>query len=362
MKKIKKIIIVIPIIAILICSMCISVSALSVTDYGFSITSCKFGWGSTPAQCLSNSKYAVEPIHYSNEQLEFKNITGNASASSYYRPLVLTLKAGTTNTSYTVNVQYVSYYGQNGVSVAFNFDGSPFAYVDGSQPSNFQTYSRYDASGNYLFYGGQFSFTINKGTTKTLYLCSGYNESIANLHGFSVWFDIVPNSETSQILQDNQQNTQDIIDNQNSNTDKEIQADKENTQAIIDNQNQLAEQEKQEIDGASNDSVDSATEAMPDYNLLESIGVFVDSLGSTDTECIIDIPEIYLPKISIIPRTTLYEGGSFNFETVIEMIPQKILLLVRYVLTAALILFSFKEFYNLIFNSVDGMSKIGDDV
>ncbi|MBQ8740617.1 MAG: hypothetical protein IJY79_03600, partial [Clostridia bacterium] len=218
------------------------------------------------------------------------------------------------------------------------FSGSAFAYVNGSTPSNFKTYSRYDQSGSFMSYGGQFTYTVNSNTTTTMYLCSGYNSTVAVLQGFSVWFDIQPNSET-----------QDIIDNQNSNTQAEIDADKENTQAIIDNQNELAEQEKQEITDSGNQATD-AGDSIPNESdgFIDALGTFVDTMSTTSTECSLTFPAIKIPEFAGIPATTLSEESVVDISAAVGLIPENIMKLIQAITTIGLIVFCFKELYDTI--------------
>lgn len=146
-------------------------------------------------------------------------------------------------------------------------------------------------------------------------------------------------------------NASDIQQNQNDNTDKQIQADKD-----------LYEQEKNEVSTSGNSAIDDSMNVIPDYDLIGSIKTFVNSFTSTSTDCSFECPEIYIPAFSVVPKTVLYEGGTINISSLFDMIPQKILLTVRYLLTAGLIFYCFKEVYDLVFNAVGGMNAIGGAV
>lgn len=329
MKKDKKILIVISIIAILICTICLPVSAFATGGATITMTEAWFtNWGSNSA--LTYGEITERDDGY----FWHTNLDSNLSTGTVYGDVQI-FSFSATNNYGTLVVKYRNSFGTE-YNTAYN------------RLYDYDTGSNLGAT-----------VTISDGIITLTY--TGYVPSSIRLATYFISTNGSSSSLTSFSFTPIDKATQDIIDNQNSNTQAEIEADKENTQAIIDNQNQLAEQEKQDVTDSGNDSVDSATEAIPNYDFFEAIGVFVDSLGSTDTECVIDIPRIYIPKVAMIPETTLYNGGAFDFATVIDMIPDKILLLVQYILTVSLILYGCKEFYDLIFKSVDGVSKIGDD-
>lgn len=163
---------------------------------------------------------------------------------------------------------------------------------------------------------------------------------------FALGVDGVKMSATVQ-----SQDAKDIINNQNENADKITQNQDQNTQDIIDNQNNLYDKEKEETNNSANDSVDGLTSAIPveTDGLLNAFGNLKNSMLHTSTECKIDFPAIKTPAIlGVIPEYTLYEGGQVDFEQSVELLPEALLLLVRALLTIALILCCFKELYDTI--------------
>lgn len=332
MKKLKKILIVIPIIAILICSICLPVSADSSYEaLPITVTKVWTNYVDDNTYTQWDTNYYNIKIPYYSGKNAFASLwtVNNDDTTNYYNYKFKFRFMNMEPTDFTLSFNGVTYEVQKMVVDEWE----TYYYVDIHDIKLKNPDSRLD-----------FGFSFTNASDAAIYFQAFYQYS-----------DLNP------VIDNQNENTDKIIENQNSNTQAEIEADKENTQAIIDNQNQLAEQEKQEVADSGNDSVDSTTEAIPDYDFFEAIGVFVNSLGSTDTECIIDIPRIYIPKVAMLPETTLYNGGTLNFNTVIDMIPDTILLLVQYILTVALIIYGCKEFYDLIFKSVDGVSKIGDD-
>ena len=83
-------------------------------------------------------------------------------------------------------------------------------------------------------------------------------------------------------------------------------------------------------------------EVMPSYDLGDVFDGFVNVMHYDGLDCYLDIPEIYIPEIpNVTQRVVLYSGGTINFKDYFDMIPDKIILVVRAILTIALILFSF---------------------
>lgn len=145
--------------------------------------------------------------------------------------------------------------------------------------------------------------------------------------------------------------TQAIIDNQNENTDKEIQAEKD-----------MYEQEKQEAQQSGDESIDGAMENMPNDSegIINSFGSFIGTMLHTNTDCTIDFPALKTPAIGGLPSYTLSEKQPVNFNEFEEVIPKSILLIVRALLTIALIIFCYKELYSII-QYVVSLRKGGGD-
>lgn len=324
MKKIKKILILIPIISILI-SMCFTVSAESSFE-ALPITVTKI-WSNnvdnnTYTQDAENYVTVTIPYHASKSQFASIWQFNNSDNSNYYDYKFQFVFTIVEPKDFTCTLNGKSYEVKKDATLVNTY------YVEMDQVKLNTTQGRLD-----------YSFTWSANTTGYMYVIAYYRLSDVNA-----------------ILDNQNENTDKIIENQNSNTDKEIQADKENTQAIIDNQNQLAEQEKQDIESSKNDSVDGATEAMPDSEGFGDIfDKFVQCIDHTSTTATLDIPEIYIPAISnILPKTVLYKGGKADFNQVVDMIPTTILTLIQALCTLALIVFAFKELWELISDFLSG--------
>ena len=168
-------------------------------------------------------------------------------------------------------------------------------------------------------------------------------------------------NSTNDIMNNDNNNTNKIIDgqyaaaqqqmqNENSNTDKQIQEDKKNAQSIIDNQNSLAQQEKNETQQSGNNAVDGA-ENIPDKSqgFISALGGLVTSLSYNGTECAWKLPKITIPAIpNVIGETVLSEEKDINFAYWVEKIPSNILTLVRNLFTIAIVVYCFKELYDTI--------------
>lgn len=143
----------------------------------------------------------------------------------------------------------------------------------------------------------------------------------------------------------------DIIANQDENTNKITQNDDENTQAIIDNQNDLAEKEKTETQNQGEGSVNDVSGAIEDKSagFISSIGNLVSAMSYNGTSCAWKFPALKLPAIDgVMSEIKLSDEKPIDFEYWVNKIPSNILLLVRSVLTIALIVYCFKELYNTI--------------
>lgn len=134
---------------------------------------------------------------------------------------------------------------------------------------------------------------------------------------------------------------QDIIDNQDENTDKVIQSQKDQY-----------EQEKQETENAGNDSVDSLLGAIPGDTdgLLNSFGNLINCMTTTEQKTKFSFGSLKTPSIMGIPSYTLVEDISLDLGRYEKENPtfKTILILVRALLTIALIIYCFKELYSTI--------------
>lgn len=328
MKKVKKILIVIPIIAILICSICLPVSAYTainmpisqpnVTDSFYYIeVVTQYDTGQNVGYVLlinDNSSYGVN-LHISSE--ESFTITSFGSSS-----LITICETGAiyNKGSFTTGGTWIS---------TFN------------KVVSITCYGNINATGIEKYNSQRFSFVYGSNSVSNGYLAA----ILAALNG----------QNNNDVINNQNQNAADIQQNADQNAADIQQNDDENTQAIIDNQNQLAEQEKQEVTDSGNDSVDGAMDVMPNYDLGDVFDGFINVMHYEGLDCKLDIPEIYIPSISnIFPKTVIYAGGEINFKDYFDMIPEKIILVVRAVLTVALIIFAFKELWTTIGQVLSG--------
>ena len=371
MKKFKKKLLVIPIVVIFLC---VTVSAEAPTVKGLSFTGSGYFTNTTngskyiPNSSNSNAVYPDNSVFNNAVSLWFSydNTILNSGQYGYQDLWIDPFEIG----SYTMTfaVDYSSYFISD---IVIHSDNQKFTN------GYYQTVGTKTVNGK-TYYMVKFSFNVlsvesNNGLTGG-YIRIGLGARKSNITTFGAFIiDITANTSTGQILENQQQNTQSIIDNQNQNaqniieynydnTQDIIDNQKDNTQSIIDNQNELAEQEKNDINSSGNSAVESVEDSIPNYNFMDSLKMFIDCIKSTDTTCIIDIPEIYIPSVAGIPRTVLYDGGQFDFATAIDVIPARALKLVQNLNTIALILFCGKEMYEILFGFADGASKIGTDV
>lgn len=149
----------------------------------------------------------------------------------------------------------------------------------------------------------------------------------------------------------NKADNDDIIVNQDKNADKITQNNDKNTDKIIDNQNQLQENEKNEAESSGQGSVDDISGAIEDKSagFISSITSLVSSMSYEGTACAWSFPALKLPAIEgVMPEYQLTEEKPIDFEFWVNKIPADILLLVRSLLTIALIGYCFKELYSTI--------------
>lgn len=135
------------------------------------------------------------------------------------------------------------------------------------------------------------------------------------------------------------------------NTDQVIENDDKNTQAIIDNQNQIQQNEKNETQTQGEDSVNDVSGAIEDKSsgFVSAIGNLVNSMSYNGTACAWKFPALKLPAIDgVMGEIKLTDEKPIDFEYWVNKIPSNVLLLVRSLLTIALIVYCFKELYNTI--------------
>lgn len=150
-----------------------------------------------------------------------------------------------------------------------------------------------------------------------------------------------------RVISPSEKAAQSVIDNQD-----------KNTQAIIDNEKELQENEKNEANSTGNEGVGEVTNAIPDYssNLLEAFNKLTAPMIHEKTDCLIDFPEITVPSMNMsvmgvpitTPNVTLLEEQQINIETMAEKIPNSIMIVVKALLSIALYIFCYKEFYSIV--------------
>lgn len=120
---------------------------------------------------------------------------------------------------------------------------------------------------------------------------------------------------------------------------------------IFDWLNESKEQEKQEVQTQGSNSVSQGSDSIENsgQGFGDSMGGLVSSMSYTGTDCSWTFPEVKIPAIKgVIDETVLIEQQPINFGVWIDSIPSNIMLLIRSVLTGALIIYCFKELYGTI--------------
>ena len=111
------------------------------------------------------------------------------------------------------------------------------------------------------------------------------------------------------------------------------------------------EQEKQETESSGNKGMDELASAVPDYsgNVLQTFGALVNSMSHTNTDCVITMPEIKVPKIGkYFNEIVLLEEREIDISSYINYIPYMLVEIVRALFSSALILFCVKELYGIL--------------
>lgn len=111
------------------------------------------------------------------------------------------------------------------------------------------------------------------------------------------------------------------------------------------------EQEKEAASTQANQSTSDAQASIEDKSagFVDSVNGLASSMSYSGTQCAWTFPELYLPEIpGVMSRTQLTSEIPIDFSYWVNQIPSDILLLVRSVLTIALIGYCFKEFYSVI--------------
>ena len=109
--------------------------------------------------------------------------------------------------------------------------------------------------------------------------------------------------------------------------------------------------EKEEAKQEGNSSADELAEAIPDYSdgFMDALRGFAGSMTYTGTEAKLIIPTVRFPELpGVVPAFTIMEQTSVDFGDYIAMMPEWLLLLVRSLLTVALIVYCFRQLYSTV--------------
>lgn len=153
------------------------------------------------------------------------------------------------------------------------------------------------------------------------------------------------------LLQQQNANTDKITSNADKNASNIQSNDDKNTQSIIDNQNHLAEQEKTDTQNSGNDSVNDVSSSVPDKSagMLSALQSLSNAVSYTGTDAKWKFPQMYIPAISgVTDRINLNSEMEINFSYWVNQIPQDIRTIISALATIGLVLFAFKELYDLI--------------
>lgn len=156
-------------------------------------------------------------------------------------------------------------------------------------------------------------------------------------------YDIINfyDAQTNKLINNNNANTKKITDNNNANTDR-----------IIQSQEDLQQNEKNEASSGGNSNVNGLTSAIPTQSnagLITALTSLANSMVTTNTSATLTFPAMTIPAIDgLFDSVTLNQPLTIDFGTYIRMIPDKIMTLIKSLLTIALIVFCVKELYSMI--------------
>lgn len=113
---------------------------------------------------------------------------------------------------------------------------------------------------------------------------------------------------------------------------------------------EVADSEKQEASESGDSNVGAVLEVIPDDSagFMDALQSFASSMSYSGTDATLTIPAISLPSVAGLPSATILKEQSIEISKYISVIPDNILLLVRSLLTIALIIYCFKELYDTI--------------
>jgi len=122
--------------------------------------------------------------------------------------------------------------------------------------------------------------------------------------------------------------------------------------------NQLS-QEQSQAQTQGGQAVDNVIQIIPDDSkeYLTAMSSLISVLSYEGTEAVITMPAITVPAIgSSIPEITYLDEQSVNLEEYVNMLPDWLLLLIRYLFDVALVLYCLKEFMGVIHGLVNNFS------
>lgn len=165
-----------------------------------------------------------------------------------------------------------------------------------------------------------------------------------------IYFGVHKNNGLS-IRETLSEDTQAIINNQNQNTQDIINNNNANTESIIQNEQNLQENEKNEANEGGNSGVNQLEQLIPNESdgFISAFQGLISAASYNGTECNWTLPSIKLPAIDgVMDEIVLTEDMEIDFEFWIDKIPTSIMMIVKSLLTAAIMVFGFKELYSLI--------------
>lgn len=147
----------------------------------------------------------------------------------------------------------------------------------------------------------------------------------------------------------------DVLDMEISDLKNSVQAVQDSVDAlpdkITDGIQDIVDQENEKSESEGNKFVDQITGLVPNESqgFVNSMGSLVNVLSYDGTECVLTIPALTIPAIEPhFSEFTVLEPQQLDFEQYINMMPPNLLLLIRSLLTGALIVYCFKELYGVI--------------
>lgn len=124
---------------------------------------------------------------------------------------------------------------------------------------------------------------------------------------------------------------------------------------------QEIEDKDQAASDKSQEDINNALNSGPADNAISALGGLVSALGNQQQQFSITFPEIYIPSIpGVVEQHSITQSQTFDFQSVIDIIPPVILELVRNLLAVGVMLFAIKDMYELylqILDSYKGGSK-----